>query len=254
MMNESLGLAIAAAKAGDKVTARQLLAELVGREPNNDTAWLWLAACVESVDQKRYCLNRALTINPSNASALQALARLEPVELPSVNDVVAGVPENDRVSVPWERAPSVIATPATSAVTVIIIVLLVVLGLWWLGIGLLQLSVGLTNNPYFRSGDMQCIGIWNLVISVINLASISDVVRHYRRAVSNLTLLAVVGSFFGLVQILLAGAWLQVFVVPVYVVLGVLAQVNKAEFSEFTPKELKKQEERNRKQQERQEM
>ena len=119
--------------------------------------------------------------------------------------------------------------------------LLVILGLFWLGIGFLQLSLGLGNNLYVNTTDMLCAGGWNLFVAVINLGSIADVVRRYRRTVSNLTLLAVLGSLWGLYQILAGGVWLQVFVVPLYIALGVLAQVNKSHFSELTPKELKKQ-------------
>lgn len=241
MNNDLLGQAIAAIKSGDKASGAQMLAQLIKQNPRNEVAWLWLSTCVESNEQKQYCLNRVLAINPNNKDARQALAQLEPTELPSISDIVPPRPA-PVASLAHTPAPAVTGpSPATNAVSIIIVVMLVILGLFWLGIGMLQLSLGLSNNPYINTGDMVCIGIWNLVISVINLASINDVVHRYRRTVNNLTLLAVVGSLFGLGQILLEGAWLQVLVVPFYIALGVLAQVNKAQFTELTPKELKKQ-------------
>jgi hypothetical protein len=80
-------------KAGNKVAARQLLAEVAKAEPNNETAWLWLAGCVDNIEQKKFCLSKALAINPNNQNARKALMQLEPQELgqPSVEDIVANV-------------------------------------------------------------------------------------------------------------------------------------------------------------------
>jgi len=241
MSSDLLQQAITAIKSGNKGNGAQILTQLVKQDPANETAWLWLSVCVESTEQKRYCLNRALEINPNNRDARQALAQLESVELPSVSDIVP--PSTAKVVSPVKSpAPTVISpTSATNAVTTIIIVLLVIIGLFWLGIGFLQLGLGLGNAPYVNTSDMLCAGIWNFFISVINLGSIADVVRRYRRTVRNLTLLAILGSLWGLYQILEGGAWIQVFVVPFYIALGVLAQVNKSHFTELTSKELKKQ-------------
>jgi tetratricopeptide (TPR) repeat protein len=244
MSSELLRQAITAIRSGNKTSGARKLAQLVKQDPNNETAWLWLSVCVESAEQKRYCLNRVLGINPTNREARQALAQLEPVELPSMSDIVP--PSTKRVASPVEVPAPHITSSATNAVTNIIIVLLVILGLFWLGIGILQLSLGLGNNPYVNTADMLCAGGWNLFVSVINLGSIADVVRRYRRTVRNLTLLAVLGSLWGLYQILEGGAWLQVLVVPVYIALGVLAQVNRSHFTALTLKELEKQKRKQR--------
>lgn len=144
-------------------------------------------------------------------------------------------------------APSV-ARPSstTNAVDVTIIALLVILGLFWLGVGCLQLALGSVSIAYSgtatsESGELVCYGIWNLLISVVNLLVIRDVLQRYRRTVRKLTFLAIAGSLFGFAQIVLIGAWIQVLVVPLYIALGVLAQANKAHFTELTPKEQKKE-------------
>jgi len=64
---------IAAAKAGNKEEAEQILREVVAREPQNERAWLWLSAVVEGVDEQRACLQRVLEINPTNAFARSGL-------------------------------------------------------------------------------------------------------------------------------------------------------------------------------------
>ena len=76
MTPEKLNLAIAAIKSGDKPYGLRLLSEVVESEPANETAWLWLSACVDKAGQKKYCLNRALTINPGNQHAIRGLTHL----------------------------------------------------------------------------------------------------------------------------------------------------------------------------------
>jgi len=238
---------IAAVKAGQRAKARASLQRVLRQRPNDVHAWLWLSGAVETDDERRECLGQVLKIDPNNTHALKGLQRLglapRVVPAPSVIATPAVPQQPKPLSQPPQATPVVASpSPATNAVTIIIIVLLVVLSLFWLGVGLLQLSVGLSNSPYVNTVDMVCTGTWNLFISVINLASISDVLRRYRRAVRNLMLLATAGSIFAFVQLLWGGAWIQVLVVPLYIVLGVLCGFNEAQFTELTPKELKKQE------------
>ena len=68
--------AIEYAKSGNIAKARQLLNEVVEREPNNELAWLWMAGLVEKIDQQVYCLRQALRINPNNQNASQKLSQL----------------------------------------------------------------------------------------------------------------------------------------------------------------------------------
>ncbi len=64
-------------KAGNKTTARNVFLEVVKKEPNNEIAWMWLAACVNTSKQKKDCFHKVLAINPDNSAAQKALAELE---------------------------------------------------------------------------------------------------------------------------------------------------------------------------------
>lgn len=68
---------IAAAKSGDKDTARQLLQQSIRLEPNNEAAWLWLASVARDAREKTFCLQKLLEINPQNETARKALAALQ---------------------------------------------------------------------------------------------------------------------------------------------------------------------------------
>lgn len=105
MTNEKLKAGIAAFKTGNKIAAKRILSEVVRAEPNNETAWLWLAACVENVQEKKYCLSKALAINPSNQNARKALEQLEPLPQPSLEEI--GSPTQSKpVSTPGGLATS----------------------------------------------------------------------------------------------------------------------------------------------------
>lgn len=70
----ALAEAITAAKLGQRQLARKLLAELVERDPKNESAWLWIAALSEDKQLAMDALARVLDINPNNQQALNALA------------------------------------------------------------------------------------------------------------------------------------------------------------------------------------
>lgn len=64
------------ARAGDRLAARRLLEEVVEQDPVNEMGWLWLASCVNTVVERRACLQHVLEINPNNDRAKEALRRL----------------------------------------------------------------------------------------------------------------------------------------------------------------------------------
>lgn len=68
--------AIAAIKAGDKTTGKQLLTELIKANPQNENAWLWMTNVVTSDAERTKCLERVLQINPNNEAAKKALATI----------------------------------------------------------------------------------------------------------------------------------------------------------------------------------
>lgn len=67
---------IAASKMGDKVTARVKLQEVVALDQYSEMGWFWLAAVVESDEEKRACLGNVVVINPNNERAQRLLDRL----------------------------------------------------------------------------------------------------------------------------------------------------------------------------------
>lgn len=71
-----------AAARGDKLTAKNLLDELLFNEPNNEQAWLLLSGVVEDLNEVSDCLQHALAINPQDQAAQQ-----------KYNDLLQRVPE-----------------------------------------------------------------------------------------------------------------------------------------------------------------
>jgi tetratricopeptide (TPR) repeat protein len=63
-------------KSGNKPAAVPMLKEIVQANPGDEDAWLWLHSCVEQVEEKKYCLQKALEINPDNQPARNALKKL----------------------------------------------------------------------------------------------------------------------------------------------------------------------------------
>jgi hypothetical protein len=76
MASEQLNSAIRTIKSGDKATGSQLLASIIREDPANEVAWVWLATCVDDTEKKRFCLKKALAINPTNETYKKALERL----------------------------------------------------------------------------------------------------------------------------------------------------------------------------------
>jgi len=74
-MNE-LSKAVALAKSGDKNSAYQMLSQIVKEQPDDETAWAWLAYCAPTRETKRSALEVVLQINPQNQGAQRALKGL----------------------------------------------------------------------------------------------------------------------------------------------------------------------------------
>ncbi|GIK38205.1 MAG: hypothetical protein BroJett011_20380 [Chloroflexota bacterium] len=69
--------AIAAIKAGDKITGKQLLIEIIKADPRNENAWLWMTNVTGSDTERATCLENVLKINPNNEDAKKALATIQ---------------------------------------------------------------------------------------------------------------------------------------------------------------------------------
>jgi hypothetical protein len=76
-LKNQLEQAIALAKTGDNAKARELLVEVLKSDPTNDTAWVWMAAVVDTLNLRKECLEEALKHNPRNKTARRALERLQ---------------------------------------------------------------------------------------------------------------------------------------------------------------------------------
>jgi tetratricopeptide (TPR) repeat protein len=105
----------AALKNGDMPQAYTLLREAVRIEPNNERAWLWLAGAVASDEQRRFCLDRVLQINPQNMAARRGL-----MALPTTAAAPAPTPPAARVNTPYDPLaqssirPQPVVSPADS--------------------------------------------------------------------------------------------------------------------------------------------
>ena len=129
-MPTMLEQAIAHIRAGETEKARPLLAEALRQNPRDENAWLWMTKCVTELEQKRYCLERVLKLNPQNQYALRSLSHLtKPVPPPAPPKV--SQPEPVRVKpVPKPARGVDILTIAIVGVAVFLVLLFVYA--WWL--------------------------------------------------------------------------------------------------------------------------
>jgi hypothetical protein len=67
---------ITAAKAGNRVQAREILLRVIDLEEKNEQAWLWLSGVVDDIEDQIVCLENVLTINPNNNPASRGLQLL----------------------------------------------------------------------------------------------------------------------------------------------------------------------------------
>jgi hypothetical protein len=72
--NDLLREGIAAAKAGQREHARDLLMRVVEQDEENALAWLWLSGVVDSLDDREICLENVLALDPDNDAARRGLA------------------------------------------------------------------------------------------------------------------------------------------------------------------------------------
>jgi Tol biopolymer transport system component len=101
-IQQLLKTGIEAAQGGNKIIARHILEQVVAKDPDSELGWLWLASVVDTVDERRNCLQKVLFINPNNDRARQALSKL-----PSATPAPAAA----------ERPPEISGARATRAPT-----------------------------------------------------------------------------------------------------------------------------------------
>lgn len=76
MASEKLVTAVQLIRSGEKVAAIALLKEVLQEDPKDEDAWLWLHSCLDDPEQKKFCIKKALEINPNNLHAQRAWAKL----------------------------------------------------------------------------------------------------------------------------------------------------------------------------------
>ena len=75
--------AITHIRAGEIEKARPFLIDWLKQNPNDENAWLWMTKCVPEPEQRRYCFEKVLKINPQNQYAIRGLRHLDkPVSQP----------------------------------------------------------------------------------------------------------------------------------------------------------------------------
>ncbi|WP_296754069.1 hypothetical protein [Roseiflexus sp.] len=110
--NDLLQQGIAAARAGQRAQARQLLVRAIQENQYNDDAWVWLAGVVDDPADMRRCLQQALRINPLNPQARQGIAWLDQkARQAQKTSSSAGAPPDGQAS---SASPSSMARPTPS--------------------------------------------------------------------------------------------------------------------------------------------
>ena len=77
MEEEDLKKAIVLIKAGNKSDSVPILKNILKTNRNNELAWLWLSVCADNTEDKKYCLQEALRINPNNEHVKKALEQMQ---------------------------------------------------------------------------------------------------------------------------------------------------------------------------------
>lgn len=72
-----LTLAVKALHRGDRVRARQLVHQALTEDPRNVRAWTWACELAATWEERVYCLERILEVDPAHEPARRYLARLE---------------------------------------------------------------------------------------------------------------------------------------------------------------------------------
>jgi hypothetical protein len=122
---EELQEAITLIRSGGKHLAVPILRDIIKTDRDNENAWLWLSTCMAKYEDKLYCLNQALRINPNNATTRTALARLN--QAPALEDIQALTPTNNTPTfIPAQRQNK---GSGIGVLTAILIVLIIVGGL-----------------------------------------------------------------------------------------------------------------------------
>lgn len=76
MIEDDLTLGIEAANNGDLKKANIYFARIVKANPKSEEGWLWLGKCLTDKEQRKYCYEKVLRLNPQHIEAQNELDRL----------------------------------------------------------------------------------------------------------------------------------------------------------------------------------
>jgi len=116
MIEEKLKQAITLIRAGKKSEAIPIIKDILKLNRDNENAWLWLSVCADQPEDKKYCLQEALRINPNNEHTKKGLAQLatQSVQQPTLEEMGVIVPPPLPIYNSQNTPPSV--NPQTSQV------------------------------------------------------------------------------------------------------------------------------------------
>jgi hypothetical protein len=96
-------------QSGDLVGARVVLRALAAQQPEDPRIWLALATVVETRDEQRQALARALALDPQNALARRALERFTDADgAQTLDHTVTNGASIASEAQPWQTAPSIL--------------------------------------------------------------------------------------------------------------------------------------------------
>src|SRR5512142_3306087 len=105
--------AIDAANRGDNNKALELCKQALSANPNDVDAWLVVAAVVEQPERKRQCLNRVLSLDPTNQIARDELLDMDRA---AMGGTPSPAPEPAPVSQPtYQSAPPPSSYPTSTS-------------------------------------------------------------------------------------------------------------------------------------------
>ncbi|MBL8103190.1 MAG: hypothetical protein JNM02_11705 [Anaerolineales bacterium] len=111
-MDNYLQQGIAAAKAGDKPRAFDLLTQASEIPATSEQAWLWLSSVVNDDSERLFCLNNVLRINPVNTAAQHGA---EMLKQKGIFPAMPVYPESPKKAPPQGFNPGLVSQPSSSS-------------------------------------------------------------------------------------------------------------------------------------------